>query len=544
MQYTTNLNLKKPEATDLYDIGNENDNMDTLDEAVNGKAPKDHASPNTTYGVGSPSAYGHVKVDNELSASSENAVQNKVIHAGKADRTNIAPVEDGDNASQAYAIGEQFYRNNVLYKAKTAITLGTAWSSLTLDTDYEVADNVSSQIQDIANNTATHETRITNLETRVTNLESETTWLEVVGDLRNGFASKYAVGDLFTDPWKDTVENIIYDNPWRVNHFETCEIEDGTSVAGMWLQNKYAHAFGVQFSQSRAILRCPSGLSAGTYYFTFESEWGSNITAGDIVCFTLTQDVPVDGRIGAITAIEDTTKANWRIKSYAADGKTIIETVTPTFTASGTDLGVVKKSVRNGDLNSIQEISRGWNRWKTSAIRQYLNSDAAAGLWWIPQDGWDIAPTQLETKDGFLRGMPQGLKEVLLPVKYITYVNTVNDGGTDDYDVTYDKVGLISKEQMYATPQKAGEGEAQDYWKELNGTSTKFKDYSSSNPSGTTYEVLKQYAVENHSSAQSVRLRSAYRGNACGTWHVRSGGYVYDSLASSATRFEPLVFIG
>ena len=28
MQYTTNLNLKKPEATDLYDIGNENDNMD------------------------------------------------------------------------------------------------------------------------------------------------------------------------------------------------------------------------------------------------------------------------------------------------------------------------------------------------------------------------------------------------------------------------------------------------------------------------------------------------------------------------------------
>lgn len=34
MEYTENLNLKKPEATDLYDIENENDNMDTLDAAI------------------------------------------------------------------------------------------------------------------------------------------------------------------------------------------------------------------------------------------------------------------------------------------------------------------------------------------------------------------------------------------------------------------------------------------------------------------------------------------------------------------------------
>lgn len=34
MEYTENLHLNKPEATDLYDIENENDNMDTLDAAV------------------------------------------------------------------------------------------------------------------------------------------------------------------------------------------------------------------------------------------------------------------------------------------------------------------------------------------------------------------------------------------------------------------------------------------------------------------------------------------------------------------------------
>ena len=34
MQYTDNLNLKKPESSDFYDVGDQNDNMDALDEAI------------------------------------------------------------------------------------------------------------------------------------------------------------------------------------------------------------------------------------------------------------------------------------------------------------------------------------------------------------------------------------------------------------------------------------------------------------------------------------------------------------------------------
>ena len=34
MQYTENLNLKKPESSDFYDVGDQNDNMDALDEAI------------------------------------------------------------------------------------------------------------------------------------------------------------------------------------------------------------------------------------------------------------------------------------------------------------------------------------------------------------------------------------------------------------------------------------------------------------------------------------------------------------------------------
>ena len=59
---------------------------------------------------------------------------------------NIAPVENGTTSIGSYAIGEQFIRNNVLYKAKTAITAG---DTLTLDTNYEAADDVTTQVSSL-----------------------------------------------------------------------------------------------------------------------------------------------------------------------------------------------------------------------------------------------------------------------------------------------------------------------------------------------------------------------------------------------------------
>lgn len=38
MNYTTNLNLKKPEGTDFYNVGDFNDNADIIDAALQGKA--------------------------------------------------------------------------------------------------------------------------------------------------------------------------------------------------------------------------------------------------------------------------------------------------------------------------------------------------------------------------------------------------------------------------------------------------------------------------------------------------------------------------
>lgn len=353
------------------------------------------------------------------------------------------------------------------------------------------------------------------------------------------FGHAYSIGDQFIETWKDTANNNQqYTYPFQLNHIGSVELQDGETLSDRpFLQAHYAHPFGVQFSHQRAFLRCPNGLAAGTYYFKIESAWGSNVSANDIVCFTTTVAVPEGGRVAGCYGAPDQAKSNWRIYTYSADGKTILETITPTFSASGTNLGTQKLNQRNGDLNSTQEMAYGWNRWKTSAIRQYLNSAAAIGGWWVAQDEWDIAPDQLTTKPGFLSGCSEAFIEAIKQVKVITYPNTVNDDtGGNTPDITYDKVFLPSLEQMYINPQKAGEGEYHEYWKRRSGSSSPLA-------TGGTYPNMITYAVENHTSAQGVRLRSAYRGYAHSTWYVNSSGGVSSANASYASRFAPLVVL-
>ena len=352
------------------------------------------------------------------------------------------------------------------------------------------------------------------------------------------FGEAYGIGDQFIDNWKDTAANQEYVYPMQLNHIGSVELHDGEILSDRpFLQAHYAHPFGVQFSHQRAFLRCPSGLAAGTYYVTIESSWGTHVQAGDVVCFTLANAVPAGGRVAGMYGAPDQAKSSWRIYAYSADGKTVLETVTPTFTADGTDLGTIKASTRNGDLNSMQETAYGWNRWSTSALRQYLNSAAAVGAWWTAQDEWDIAPDQLTTKAGFLSGWPEELINVLKEVKVVTYPNTVyDDTGGNTPDITYDRVFIPSLEQMYCVPQKSGEGEYHEYWKRRSGLTSPNAQYST-NPNMITY------AVENHASAQTVRLRSAYRGNANSAWRVYSSGGVYYDVASVALRFSPLVVL-
>ena len=183
----------------------------------------------------------------------------------------------------------------------------------------------------------------------------------------------------------------------------------------------------------------------------------------------------------------------------------------------------------------MQEMAYGWNRWKTSALRQYLNSDAAAGEWWTAQDQGDIAPDQLKTKPGFLTGVPAELLAVIKKTKITTYTNTVQDGG--EADVTYDLFFVPSLEEIHVQPQIKGEGDVHEYWKRASESDTPLAQKG-------TYPQMRTFAVENHTSPRYVRLRSATRGNACHAWTVSASGYVSNNSATWAYRCAPACIIG
>ena len=360
-------------------------------------------------------------------------------------------------------------------------------------------------------------------------------WPTVQAIVANGAGSKaFAIGTQLIEKWTDTAEQKEYDMPWQVNHFEDVTLENGEIVPGMWLQMHYTLPFGIQFSHQRAFLACPEGLAAGTYHFDFAQSWGNNVKSGISYQFTLTKPVEKGGRLAGCYSAPDTAPTSWKVYSYGKDGITLNETVNITVGSEGTNVGTIQFDRRSGNLNSMQEMAFGLNRWKTSALRQWLNSNKPKEKWWTAQDQWDICPDQLANKDGFLCGMPEEMLNSLKKVKVSTFANTVNDEGVED--ITYDYVIIPSMEQVYCQPHIAGEGVAHDYWKRRSGRITPCQQ-------GQTYPNMISYSVADHTSPQDARLRSANQSNACYTYNILSRGYIDFNSASYSYGFSSLVCI-
>ena len=85
---------------------------------------------------------------------------------------------------------------------------------------------------------------------------------------------------------------------------------------------------------------------------------------------------------------------------------------------------------------------------------------------------------------------------------------------------------------MSIEPELAGEGSTWEYWKRASNMTTKMKKWQ-------TYPQIRTFAIENHTSPQTVRLRSAHLGYSCNTWYVNSSGYVYYNSANWANRCAP-----
>lgn len=344
-------------------------------------------------------------------------------------------------------------------------------------------------------------------------------------------------GDQIAPAWAEGDNN--YNPAMNLCHEADAELEDGETIHGAYWEWDKSTPTGVPFDAPEAIYYFDGTEGAGAHYITIGAAFGSGWVAGANIQITLTAAPDADDQLviecGQDNANNPTAGRTWNV--YAKGSTTVKQTGTTSAGANGTKLGESSATDvlhTNGRVNALGRVVYGYNRWSQSALRQRLNSTAAAGAWWTAQNPWDRPPAQAATVPGLLAGYTEEVYRYFKPVKVVT----VADNGDDNaQDITYDRVFLSSLEQMYCVPQFSGvEGEYWEYYKRLLGRTTPA-------PTDQTYARLIKYAVNEPTSVQYCFRRSAYRHNANYVFYVNAVGNVTAYYAYYAFKCAPSVFL-
>lgn len=308
-----------------------------------------------------------------------------------------------------------------------------------------------------------------------TELYAATTWDQIQLEVKTGAAeAKYPIGTEFVT--KYTYNGTEYDMPWVVVAYRNVIKEDGEEHPGMVLQMKYATPEDIQFDAPEHEEATETSALDGWYYcgVTGSTYTMLNLAAGDAVPYS----------------------------DY--------------------------DHIYHGDVNDARAYQNGYNRYKFSAMRQWLNSSGDVGEWWESQHNGDTAPSQLATRKGYMAGLEADFLAVIEPVQISVATNTVTDGGVTD--TMFDRFFLPSLEEIYAVPQAKGvEGEYWHYWKTITGLD------EPSNAANNARKTPRLNAPDG--SAANLWVRSAVRGN-LNEWYVSTGGTLnsYGAPASCAAQ--------
>lgn len=164
---------------------------------------------------------------------------------------------------------------------------------------------------------------------------------------------------------------------------------------------------GTQFDAPEAFYYAETQLAAGTHNVILATAYGG--WAAGTYQFTLTQAVPAGGQL-CINGYESTAITSLKVQSFAnRTTNTATESVAITAGSGGTNLGTFGE----GAINSIHRVSYGSNNYKESAMRQFLNSSAAAGSVWTPQTKFDRPPSWQTSLAGYKAGLDQNFLAVV-----------------------------------------------------------------------------------------------------------------------------------
>jgi hypothetical protein len=365
-------------------------------------------------------------------------------------------------------------------------------------------------------------------------------------DTRNEILRAWAekgAGKIVPNSWNHVQELVhagLHNKVFHIKDKLTCQ-KSGNNIDWVVIgkdidipsDNQYNHTMtlqtqdcieSLQFDAPEAFYYTDEGLAAGTYYFTIDSTYDTLNNDLSAYQFTLSQPLPAGGQL--IFNWQSGTRASAaKVGSFAnSTSTTAMEILSVTEGTSGINLGELKITVQPIlKLNALQRIRYGSNNYKESAIRQWLNSNKAAGQVWTAQTGWDRPPAWAETVNGFMYDMDADFLSAIKKT-HITAARAQTVEGGNTYDEMDDYFFLLSKPQIYGgyTIPNIDEGNIYPY----------FKDYSQLLAAGTDHDTNRRKARNN--VATSWLLRSPYVSTGYIVWCVYAAGSMDASYAANA----------
>jgi hypothetical protein len=310
-------------------------------------------------------------------------------------------------------------------------------------------------------------------------------------------------------------------------------------------------AYGtIPFCPSQLLYYTDVELPAGNYKFTLDhGAYGGGTNQDGTYMFSTDVAIPADGGIrhNAVGYYKESGYAKTDITAGKViiygpgDARAIVkdniacsewDEVTECYDLGTFTAKSLTYHTADGKHNFTERNAYGSSRWKTSAARQWLNSDAApvpeesevVSNWYTRQTVFDRVPGGAKLA-GYLYGLDPELKAVICPVKVKTALPDQEriDGAT--YEETEDKIWLASMTEIYGTDNSGvAEGSQFEYWKDTtNAAKIKYQG----------------------STARLWWLRGPCPGHACDVHSVDTSGALYNStLAYNALGLVPGLCIG
>lgn len=288
-------------------------------------------------------------------------------------------------------------------------------------------------------------------------------WADIQETVRLGIADTvFPVGYEFVTPDATTGANVI----WAVRGHDHHQAVDNSLIHTMTLEAKhvYSDADGMGrnfvFGAAQALYYAETELAAGTYHFGWQYAYGA-IKSGSYQ-FTLTQPVPAGGQIVLGTFSSSIEITNCLIATFGSVGAMdpIESDIMVTSGSEGVNLGTVYNNYStNKNLNCAQRILWGSSNYAQSAVRQWLNSDQAAGAVWVPTTRFDRPPTWADTYAGFMSGLPAEFLAVVQTAAIPCRTNAVfevddlygTEFAPNEVYTLHDKFFLLSRPEVYGT---------------------------------------------------------------------------------------------